>query len=300
VNLAPIALFVYNRPSHTLQTINALSSNTLARQSDLIIFSDAPKNVSHFNAVQNVRAYISQIEGFKSVTVIEREENMGLANSIIDGVARLCSEFGKAIIVEDDLITSPFFLQFMNDGLKHYEADSRVASIHGYVYPIDGLPRTFFLLGADCWGWATWKDRWELFEPNGSKLLQQLTEKKLLRKFDFNGAYSFSGMLKAQIDGINNSWAIRWHASAFLLNKLTLYPGKSLVRNIGNDGTGTHSGSTDFYSADVSDSPIDVAVIPVEESDQAFALFELFFRRNSGSFFRRVTKKLKSVWAVFF
>lgn len=297
---APIALFVYNRPLHTHHTVEALRLNSLAKESDLIIFSDAAKTESQIQAVIEVREYIKKIKGFKSVSIVEQPRNLGLATSIINGVSNVVQQYGEVIVVEDDLITSKFFLQYMNNGLKKYKADKRVISIHGYSYPINGLPDTFFLRGADCWGWATWQDRWKLFEPNGSKLLQQLTEKKLLNKFDFNGTYSFSGMLKSQISGINDSWAIRWHASAFLLNKLTLYPGKSLVRNIGNDGTGTHSGNTDFYSVDLSDSPIEVLSIPVQESERAYAQFELFFQQTKGSFFRRIINKLKSIWIILF
>ena len=296
---SPIALFVYNRPAHTKKTIEALKRNSLAKYSDLIIFSDAAKNLSNEDSVNETRQYIKGIGGFKSLTIFERGSNFGLANSIIDGVTYVSSKYGKVIVLEDDLLTSPYFLNFMNAGLDAYESHSDVISIHGYVYPISGLENNFFLRGADCWGWATWQDRWKLFEPNGNKLLQQLIEKKLLKRFDFNGAYSFSDMLKAQISGENNSWAIRWHASAFLLNKLTLYPRASLIKNIGNDGTGTHSGSTDIYSTDIYTLPINLAPISVEESELAYKQFEKFFRRNK-SFFLRGIRKLKWFYSYVF
>ena len=240
MTLAPIALFVFNRLEHTRQTIDALQKNVLADQSDLIIFSDAPKTEAKYEAVREVREYIHQIDGFKTVTIVERPINLGLANSVIDGVTSVVNRYRRVIVLEDDMVTSIYFLQYMNDGLNQYEKNEDVASIHGYVYPIDGLPETFFLRGADCWGWATWKDKWAMFEPDGIRLLDELKRRNLTKRFDFNSTYFYSKMLADQISGKNNSWAVRWHASAFLNNKYTLYPGKSLVLNIGNDGSGTH------------------------------------------------------------
>ena len=150
-------------------------------------------------------------------------------------------------MLEDDLLTSPYFLDFMNEGLSIYEEDEKVISIHGYVYPIsEKLPETFFLRGADCWGWATWKRGWDLFEPDGGLLLNKLEESKQTEEFDFNRSYPYTQMLKDQINGKTNSWAVRWYASAFLQNKYTLYPGKSLVSNIGGDGSGTNTGLNQF------------------------------------------------------
>ena len=144
--------------------------------------------------------------------------------------------------MEDDLVTSPHFLQYMNESLDLYQQEERVISIHAYMYPVkEELPETFFLRGADCWGWATWKRSWQLFESDGAKLLEQLNSQNLTREFNFNGSYPYVRMLKDQIKRRNNSWAIRWYASAFLANRLTLYPGASLVQNIGHDGSGVHS-----------------------------------------------------------
>lgn len=240
--LAPIALFVYNRPWHTKQTLNALVKNPLADQSDLIIFSDGAKTKNHIASVQEVRRYVNNITGFKSIRVVESTVNKGLANSIISGVSSILESSETIIVLEDDMVTSPYFLTYMNKALQLYENDEQVISIHAYIYPVkQKLPETFFLKGADCWGWATWKRGWNLFNPDGKYLLDQLKKRKLTNEFDFNRTYAFTRMLKNQIKGINDSWAIRWYASAFLLNKLTLYPGESLIRNIGNDSSGTHS-----------------------------------------------------------
>lgn len=281
---APIALFVYNRLAHTKETVNALQKNILASQSDLIIFSDASKTEVQAKAVGEVREYIHQIDRFKTVTIVERPINLGLANSIIDGVTSIVNQHGRVIVLEDDMVTSPYFLQYMNDGLNAYEKNEGVASIHGYVFPIDGLPETFFLRGADCWGWATWKDKWAMFEPDGAKLLDELKRRNLTNRFDFNGTYSYSKMLADQISGKNNSWAVRWHASAFLNNKYTLYPGKSLVLNIGNDGSGTHCGKTGAYSSELCNKVINVSPITVEDNQQALLAIEHYFRNQKTGF----------------
>lgn len=284
---APIVLFVYNRVSHTRETVESLQKNILADQSDLFIFSDASKSKMQSEAVNEVREYIHQIDGFKSITIIERPINLGLANSIIDGVTSLAHQYGRVIVIEDDLVTSPYFLQYMNDGLDIYEKNEDVACIHGYVYPINGLPETFFLRGADCWGWGTWKDKWAIFEPDGLKLLDELKRRNLTNRFDLNGAYGFTQMLVDQIAGKNNSWAIRWHASAFLKNKYTLYPGKSLVLNIGNDGSGTHCGETDKFSSELCNEAINVSPIAVEDNQLALLAIERYFRSQKGSLMDR-------------
>jgi hypothetical protein len=289
-NYSPIALFVYNRLTHTRQTVEALQNNTLASQSDLIIFSDAPKIDAQAKAINKVRQYIYQIDGFKSVTIVERKTNFGLAKSIIDGVTSAVNQYGRVIVLEDDMVTSPYFLQYMNDGLNIYDKYENVASIHGYVYPIENLPETFFLRGADCWGWATWKDKWTMFEPDGVKLLNELKRRNLTNRFDFNGTYGFTQMLVDQIAGKNNSWAVRWHASAFLNNKYTLYPGKSLVLNIGNDGSGTHCGITEEFSSDLCNKITYVSSISVEDNQQALLAIECYFRKQKNGFVIRFIK----------
>lgn len=176
--LAPIALFVYNRPDHALQTLRALQKNNLAKESDLFIFCDGAKNEDAVVKAKEVHKIIDNISGFKTVVVEKRDVNKGLANSIISGVSKIINQYEKIIVVEDDLVTSQYFLQFMNDGLCFYQNNEKIISIHGYIYPLKTeLPETFFLRGADCWGWATWKRGWNLFNANGLQLLQQLQEK---------------------------------------------------------------------------------------------------------------------------
>jgi len=290
---APIALFAYNRPVHLRRTIEALLKNAEARQSELFVFSDAAKSSDAAAEVDEVRRCIKRITGFVGVQVIQREENLGLARSIVDGVSQLCNEYGRVIVVEDDLVTSPYFLKYMNEGLDLYENDGQVISIHGYVYPVKTtLPETFFLCGADCWGWATWKRGWELFEYDGRVLVRELLERNLSHRFDFDGTYPFTEMLRDQIAGKNDSWAIRWNASAFLKRKLTLYPGRSLVFNIGLDGTGTHSAETDEFSGVVADSPVAVERIAFRENELARQEIIKYFRKTGPSLSARIARKL--------
>lgn len=295
---APIALFVYDRLSHAQRTIASLLANYGADESDLLVFSDAARAPEHQPAVESVRAFVRVIRGFKSVQVFERPSNYGLAKSIIGGINQVLAEYDRLIVLEDDLVTSPYFLSYMNEALARFQDDDRVISVHGYVYPVKAaLPKAFFLEGADCWGWGTWRRGWSVFNPDGQALLDELTRRKLLHAFDFNGTYPYSGMLRSQIAGKNDSWAIRWYASAFLASKLTLYPGRSLVQNIGNDGSGTHVDDTDTHDTDLTSTPIDLRHLPVEPSSEARAAFEAFFRRFAGSFLQRAIRRTRQIVA---
>ena len=280
--LAPIVVFTYNRPEHTLRAFNALLKNPLANESDIIIYSDSAKTANHNKAVDEVRSLLSEITGFRSKKVIHRDKNFGLAESIIQGVTEVLQESEKVIVLEDDMVVSPYFLEYMNEALEQFVEDDRVISVHGYVYPVDiKLPEAFFLPGADCWGWATWRRGWQIFNPNGKYLLDELMRRHLIQEFDYNGAYPFLNMLRDQIKGENDSWAIRWHASAFLANKLTLYPGRSLVNNIGNDSSGVHSGTTEYFDVELSKTSINLNNVIVEVSPIALEAFEHYFKKNS-------------------
>lgn len=274
---APIALFVYNRPRHTKNLIDSLLANKEAEKSELIIISDAPKHEG-ITGVDEVRRYIKTVNGFQSVKIIERQENFGLAKNIITGVTKLLEEYGRLIVLEDDLIVSPWFLAYMNDGLNLYEEDEKAGSIHGYVYPVrEQLPETFFLRGGDCWGWATWKRAWSFFEPDGKKLLSQIKQRGLVREFDLNNSYPYYRMLQKQVEGKNSSWAVRWHASLFLRDMLTLYPGTSFVNNQGADDSGTHLKSTNVFDVPVAQSYAGIRKIELQESEAGRKSFSNFF-----------------------
>lgn len=293
-NYAPIVLFVYARPAHTLRTLNALVKNSLAQYSDLIIYSDGPKGVDDEFGVKRVRELISKISGFKSVHIVANSVNIGLANSIINGVTEVCEKFGSAIVLEDDLVTAPHFLEYMNDALDFYRDEERVASIHAFSPKLAPLAcgETFFLRGADCWGWGTWSRAWKLFNPNGAYLLSELKRLNLLDKFDLDGNYKFSNMLRSQIRGEIDSWAIRWHASIFLANKLTLHPTKSLVLNIGNDGSGEHCNASSAYDVSVNFQKPRIHEMEISESIEALDAYKNFYSKSE---FNRKLQRVKSL-----
>jgi len=295
MTLSPIALFTYNRPYHTRQSVEALQQNKLSSQSDLFVFSDGPKDEVSGSRVQEVRNYLKNINHFKSVSIIERESNTGLAANIQGGVQQILSMFGKVIVLEDDLLTSPFFLDFMNEGLRIYENDENVISIHGYLLPVKAkLPDTFFLRCADCWGWATWKRGWDLFQPDGNLLLKRLIESKQTKQFDFDGSYPFTQMLMDQIAGKTNSWAIRWYASGFLANKYTLYPGKSLLSNIGGDGSGTNNGFEYSSPPPLDPDPVKISRIEVCQNAEAYQAFVAYHRKTMHpSLWNKIRRRLR-------
>lgn len=297
-SLAPIALFVYNRPWHTQQTIEALQKNEFADQSELFIFSDGAKNDIDCDLVKEVRAYIKTVNGFKNIVIVEKEKNWGLANSIIDGVTNIISRYGKIIVIEDDLVTSPFFLKFVNDSLCLYQDYKQVGMIHAHIYNISNLPDLFFTYKAGCLGWGTWADRWGKINFNGEYLLSEIVNKKLVKKFDVNNSYQYTKMLKDQIQGKNSSWAIRVYASFLLNNLLTFYPGLSLVQHIGFD-TGTHckdeTSATDMDGS-ITSKQIISKRIPIEQSLDAIKKIEKFYNSQKTSIYKKIIKKLKRIF----
>ena len=243
---APIILFTYCRPEHTKQTVEALLKNKEAVESDLFIYSDAPQNKNALEGVKKTREYIKAVSGFKSVSIVERKENWGLAKNLIDGITTVINKFGRAIIVEDDIVTSPYFLRFMNEALERYKNTIEVATIHGYMMPLDNadlLPEAFLSSWHGCWGWATWKENWDAFNPDALNLYQTIRESGRADYFDLDRSQRFTAMLMYHYYGIVNSWAIRWYASNFVLGRLCLHPNKSLVKQLGLDGGpgATHS-----------------------------------------------------------
>lgn len=294
MNYAPILLFVYNRPGHLRQTVEALQNNVLAPQSDLFIYSDAPKDESSREAVAEVRRLIHSIAGFKSVTITERSENWGLARSIIDGVTTQVNRFGRVIVLEDDLIVAPHFLTFMNDALETYKDEPRVGHIQACDFTKDpSLPDTFLIKWTGSWGWATWARAWQHFNPDGKALLTELKRRRLTRTFDFNGKYGYTRMLRRQTEGKNNSWAIRWNATLFLKDMLSLNVGKSLVQNNGFDGSGTNCGGGGLYASDLYMKPLPVARIsPIEENAEARQAYVRYYARTN-SFTAKAIRRIK-------
>ena len=256
--LAPIILFVYARPDHTKKMIESLKDNKLADKSEVWIFSDNAKRDNAIERVEKVREYIHKIEKsnyFKKVHIVEAKENKGLAKSVIEGVSEIIKKAKKAIVVEDDLILSNNFIEYMNDALNFYENDNRIWSISGYNVPIN-IPKTYkedvYLGYRGCsWGWATWENRWKMVDWNVSDydiFKRSFKRRRLLNR----GGDDMAQMLDMQMNGKIDSWAIRWCYEQSKRNMYTIYPVKSLVYNEGLDGTGTHSGITSDFSVIIS------------------------------------------------
>ncbi len=300
-NFAPIALFTYSRADHTRDAVDSLLRNKEATDSELFIFSDGPKTKEKQKAVEENRAYIHTITGFKSIHIIEHEKNQGLANSLIAGITEVINQYGRIIVVEDDLVLSPYFLQFMNEALEKYEDEDKVGAITAYCPIKDNtLPETYFLRYFHCWGWATWKRGWDLMNLDTNYLLRKLRWKT--KKFNLDGGINNYGMLYCQKVGLVDSWFIRLYASFFLAEKLTLFPGHSLVSNHGLDGSGTHSNKssegtgTDGVEVESSAKPIVLLDIPIEENQQAYSAYRNTFlaKRTKVSRLKRSYSQFKS------
>lgn len=291
---APILLFTYNRLQHTQRCLEALLKNTLAADSELFVYADAAKDEAGKEAVEEVRRYIHSLQGFRTITIIERDENWGLARNIIDGVTTQIKRYGKVIVLEDDLVVAPYFLQFMNDALEIYKDEPKVGHIQACDFTQDAsLPDTFLIKWTGSWGWATWERAWKHFNPNGKELLHELEARKLSYTFDFNGKYGFTRMLRRQIAGKNNSWAIRWNASLFIKDILSLNVGRSLVQNEGFDGSGTNCGGGGLYASNLHLAPLPVQKIsPIVENQEARQAFVRYYARTN-SFWAKAIRRIR-------
>lgn len=288
-NLAPIILFVYNRPLHTQKTIESLKKNSLAKDSVLYIFADGLKhnaNNEDREALNKTRELIKYISGFKDVIVTENTNNQGLANSVIKGVTETVNIFGKVIVMEDDLVVSPFFLDYMNEGLNLYETSPNIYSINGYMFPLDFEQKesqVSLLPYISTWGWATWKSRWEVFNlemPN-----KHFLKNNSYLKNRFNiGDYDYTGML----DFTNNSWGIKWYYSIFIRAGLNVFPTRSLVNNIGFDGTGTNGTADDKTLMQMPEHKINMVFKDSMDLD-FFDAFINHFKKENISLPRRLT-----------
>ena len=266
-----ICIFAYKRPNHLRTCLSALLKNEEARDLDLRVYVDAPRLVSDRDAHRKVLRVCDQPWAFSNIKVILRETNAGLYDSLTSGISETLCDYESVIVLEDDIEASPFLIRYLLNGLHLYSDSKDVASIHGYTPHIKKqLPETFFLRGADCWGWATWRDRWDLFRHDAAAMAQEIRHRGLIHEFNLNGKYDYLRMLDDRAAGLNNSWAICWHASCFLANKLTLYPGLSLVRNIGLDSSGEHCGPSEVMVTEASDSPVRVGKIPVEVNPSVY------------------------------
>lgn len=275
--LAPVVLFVYARPWHARRTVEALAANADAPETDLVIFSDAARNEKDAPAVREVREWLPSITGFRSVTIHERQENLGLADSIINGVSSVISRYGRVIVVEDDLITSPYFLRYMNDALELYAHDDKVMHVAGYMFPMDtdGLPETVFLRQSSCWGWATWERAWRHFTRDSTSIINRFSEEDIYR-FNLDGTMDYWSQLMANHTGTLRTWAVFWYASVFMRGGLCLHPRECLVHNCGFDGSGENCGIMERAADNLATMPIRVQRAELRENTDAMEQIKKF------------------------
>lgn len=293
--LAPVALFVHSRPDHAARTIDALAANVLAARTRLFVFADAARRPEEEARVEAVRALARAAAGFRSVTLVERASNYGLARSIEAGVTEIVESFGRVIVVEDDLVTGPLFLSFMNEALDRYAGEPRVWHINGWTYPIalrpDGMP--FFTSVLECWGWATWADRWRHYRRDPQDLLARWTTPQIER-FNIGGGYDSWMDVKRNASGAVSSWAVFWYATIFERGGLCLSPPVSHVENIGIDGSGTNSGSLDIYAGVAAATSVPAAwPAEIVEDEAAWRMIRDFLLSRRPPLWRRAAGRLK-------
>lgn len=286
---APIVLFVHARPEHAKRTLEALASNALAAESDLWIYADGARNESEAARVQAVRDVVRKASGFRSVTLVERESNYGLARNIIEGVTEVCNRHGRVIVLEDDVVTSRGFLAFMNAALDRYRDEPRVWHVSGWNYPIDpsGLDDAFFWRVMNCWGWATWADRWQHFRKAPGDLIRAW-DRETITRFNLDGTHDFWRQVEENATGQRDTWAIFWYASIFENRGLCLNPARSFARNIGHDGSGENCGRSDDFSAAQLAEAFERLPAEVEESALAVQRIKAFYSGMRRPFIQRM------------
>lgn len=278
--LAPIAVFAYRRPQHIAALLTSLRTNPEHEKSPIYVFLDGARGEADAEDVARTRT-VAREYAPRHAKIIEREANAGLAASIISGVTRLVREYGRVIVLEDDLVLSPFTVRYFNDALERYQGEERVMHVAGYMFPVRAkLPETFFYREASCWGWATWERAWAKFEPDGAKIRDHLLAHNMQFEFDVRGSMGYLEMLEQQIAGLNDSWAIRWYGSVAMAGGLALHPGRSLIANRGLDGTGRHSHETNMFDVQLAQRPVVYFTKQVEEDELALASMIAFRQRH--------------------
>ena len=292
---APIAVFGYRRPQHIAQLLTSLRGNPEHEKSPIHVFLDGARGEADAEDVARTRA-VAREYAPRHAEIIEREANAGLANSIISGVTGLTREHGSIIVLEDDLVLSPYALRYFNDALKRYRYEERVMHVSGYMFPVRAkLPETFFYRETTCSGWATWERAWAKFEPDGRKIRDHILARNMQFEFDVHGSNSFLEMLKDQIAGRNDSWAIRWYGSVRIADGLALHPAQALIANRGFDGTGRHSHETTLYDVQLAQKPIAHFTEHIEECKEALAAV-IAFRRMHKTLPVRIHQRLYRIY----
>ena len=295
--LAPIALFVFKRPEHTLQTLNSLAANPEFIHSPLYIYCDGARNDDDSSDVECTRNIVRNYDHPKKI-IIEQDKNRGLAHSVIAGVSELINKFGCIIVVEDDLVVSENFLSYLNFGLNQYKDIQKVMQISAYMFPVQEFAEKkeiLFLPFISSWGWATWDRAWKNFDVNALNWELLLTDRKLRQKFDVSNSYGYSDMLLRQMSGGIDSWAIRWNWSIFQCEGLVVYPPVSLVKNAGFDGSGTHCGVNSLQEINTFNSTKNLKYPEcIEISLKEIIHVRLALLALSGTYWIRILKSIRS------
>ncbi len=242
----PIVVFAYRRKDHLQQTLDHLKKCRGCENSDVFVFSDGYKGEKDQQGVEQVREYLASIEQdnpFHGFTVVKAPKNKGLAKNVIGGVTEILAKYKRVIVVEDDTLVAPGFIEYMNQALDFYENDSAIFSVGGFtvpmVLPADYRYDIIYTQRISSCCWATWEDRWKKINwdmPDYSKFRFTPWKRKAFNKWGKDR----SSMLDDQMNGRINSWAIRFDYYMWKNDMLNVIPAKSLARNIGMDGSGTH------------------------------------------------------------
>lgn len=299
--LAPIVIFTYKRAEHTRRLLDSLAKCELAKESDIYIFSDGPKGLNDSSEVEEVRTVIHELkwkEAFKTITYSEAAVNQGLAKSIISGVTNVINEHGRVLVLEDDLVVAPSYIKYMNSALEAFEKDERVFSVTGWTYPISGLKHykkdAWGYYRACSWGWGTWKDRWDKveFDPKKAGFAKKIEDEAWCAKFT-RGGLDLPGMLKLQLDGKIDSWAIRWNAISTDLDMITMYPKEPVISNRGLDGSGTHCAEADVKELGLSVGKDSYDFTDIELDNK---LVKKAWRQCSDTLDKKIKRNLKTIF----
>lgn len=280
---APIALFAFRRPEHTQLALEALARNSGFAGSSLHVFCDAARSPADAAAVERTRQVVRDFP-HPDKHVVEALRNRGLANSIVDGVTALCARHGRVIVIEDDLLVSPHFLDYMNRALDRHADDERVMQVSGHMFPIAPPDADTVLLPmTTSWGWATWQRAWRQLDTTAAGAAQLRRSAWTRYRFDMNGSYPYFAMLQWQLAGRIDSWAILWYLTVFAAAGRVLFPRQSLVENIGFDGSGTHCDERGAAPASPwSAAPLDVDAPSRRADAQALARIKRHLRHERG------------------
>jgi len=239
---APVVVFSYRRPDHLRRTLDSLMQCQGFYDSRIIVYGDGPKSAGESEAVLATREVARSMLGDRAEYHFSNV-HLGLSSSVITGVSDAVDRFGRVIVVEDDLVLNPYFLTFINLGLDRFEHNDRVFQVSGYMVGVPELKDFFsalFLPFTVSWGWGTWRRAWERFDPLAKGWERLFTDRYMRRRFNLDGTYDYATMLERQMQGLRDSWAIRWYWSVFRNEGVVLFPPRSLVDNTGFDGSGSH------------------------------------------------------------